>query len=152
MRARQNNLTACLTRRKFGLSKYRRSPFGQFRRARIRAMVDSNNSNNAENKGSTVDKPGTYSDNLVKLIEETDKDGNICYCVECATTGDLLYSCNSKPQAFSFAEGYRARDNSEPPKTPKPKPKEDDNNPPEDKSKPTQVIDPVKARRKRVAI
>jgi hypothetical protein len=66
-------------------------------------MADSNN-------GSEGDKAGHYSDGLLRLVEETDKDGAICYCVECIKIGDLLYSSNSKPQAFSYCEGYRARD------------------------------------------
>jgi hypothetical protein len=59
-------------------------------------MVDSNSDN--------------YSDGLLRLVEETDKDGAISYCVECCKTGDLLYSSTSKPQAYSYCEGYRARD------------------------------------------
>jgi hypothetical protein len=116
-------------------------------------MVDSNNGNNAENKGKDGNKAGGYSDNLMKLVEEQDKDGNLCYCVECAQTGDLLYSSNSKPQAFSFAEGYRARDNDG--DTKPRKPKADDNNGNDgndDKSKPSQTVDPAKVQRKRVAI
>jgi hypothetical protein len=63
------------------------------------------------------------------------------YCVECCKTGDLLYSSNSKPQAFSFAEGYRARDNGDDtPKTAKTKAEEGN----DDKTaKPTQNVDPA---------
>ena len=111
-------------------------------------MVDNNNAKDA-------DKAGTYSDTILRLVEEHDKDGNLSYCVECCKTGDLLYSSNSKPQAYSFAEGYRARDNSD--DTPKtPKPKSDDNNASDDKvksnDKPTQTIDPAKVQRKRALI
>ena len=100
-----------------------------------------------------ADKAGTYSDNLVRLVEEQDKDGNVCYCVECAQNNDLLYSSNSKPQAFSFAEGYRARDGER-----ASKPKAYDNNGHDgsdgdgDKSKPAQTIDPYKVQRKRAVI
>ena len=120
-------------------------------------MVDSNNGNANTNKDKDISKAGTYSDDLLRLVEEHDKDGNLSYCVECCKTGDLLYSSNSKPQAFSFAEGYRARDNSD--DTPKtPKAKADDNNGNDasegdgDKSKPTQTIDPAKVQRKRAVI
>jgi hypothetical protein len=117
-------------------------------------MVDSNNVNKDTNKPNDINKAGTYSDDLLRLVEEQDKGGNLSYCVECCKTGDLLYSSNSKPQAYSFAEGYRARDNSD--DTPKtPKPEADDNNPPEgpdDKAKPTQTIDPAKVQRKRAVI
>jgi hypothetical protein len=118
-------------------------------------MVDSNNGNKDMNKGGDTGKAGTYSDNLLRLVEEQDKDGNLSYCVECCKTGDLLYSSNSKPQAYSFAEGYRARDNGD--DTPNAKPKGDDNNPPDDKAKPDdkanlQVVDPAKVQRKRAVI
>jgi hypothetical protein len=48
-----------------------------------RPMVDNNSGN---------DRGGDrqYSDSLLKLVEETDKDGAISYLVECARTGDLL--------------------------------------------------------------
>ena len=86
----------------------------------------------------------------MRLIEETDKDGGVCYCVECVAAGDLLYYSNSKPQAFSFCEGYRARDDSEGAcKERKPK-ADDDNSPPDDKAKPTQSVDPAKVQRKRM--
>jgi hypothetical protein len=119
-------------------------------------MADSNNANKDTNKPNDVSKAGTYSDDLLRLVEEQDKDGNLSYCVECCKSGDLLYSSNSKPQAYSFAEGYRARDNGD--DTPKtPKPKGDDNNPPDDKAKPDdkanlQVVDPAKVQRKRAVI
>jgi hypothetical protein len=112
-------------------------------------MADSNN-------GSEGDKAGQYADGLLKLVEETDKAGGISYCVECAKTGDLLYSSNSKPQAYSFCEGYRARD--EAGDTKASKSKVDDSSPPEDKAKPTGSpdrspgIDPVKVQRKRAVI
>jgi hypothetical protein len=114
-------------------------------------MVDSKDAN----KGKAADKAGTYSDDILRLVEETDKDGNVSYCVECCKTGDLLYSSNSTPQAYSFAEGYRARDNSD--DTPNtPKTKANDNNPPDDKAKsedkPAQTIDPAKVQRKRALI
>jgi hypothetical protein len=119
-------------------------------------MVDSDNSQNDTSKGTDAGKAGTYSDDLLRLVEEQDKDGNLSYCVECYKTGDLLYSSNSKPQAYSFAEGYRARDNSDDiePR----KPKADDNNGNDgsegdgDKSKPTQTVDPAKVKRKRAVI
>jgi hypothetical protein len=92
-------------------------------------MADINDGNN---KGDVnvvtkdIDKAGTYSDDLLRLVEEHGKDG-VSYVVECCKTGDLLYSSISKPQAFSFAEGYRARDNSD--NTSKTtKSKEDDDN------------------------
>lgn len=118
-------------------------------------MVDSNNENKDTNKPNDISKAGTYSDDLLRLVEEQDKDGALSYCVECCKTGDLLYSSNSKPQAYSFAEGYRARDNSDDmPKTPKPK--SDDNNASDDEvksnDKPTQTIDPAKVQRKRALI
>jgi hypothetical protein len=84
-------------------------------------MVDNNSGNKDMNKGKDVSKAGTYSDDLLRLVEETDKEGGLSYCVECCKTGDLLYSSNSKPQAYSFAEGYRARDNGDETKPRKPK-------------------------------
>jgi hypothetical protein len=116
-------------------------------------MVDSNNANKPNDAG----KAGTYSDDLLRLVEEQDKDGNLSYCVECCKTGDLLYSSNSKPQAYSFAEGYRARDNGD--DTPKTlKPKGDDNNLSDDKAKSddkdslSRSVDPAKVQRKRAVI
>jgi hypothetical protein len=122
-------------------------------------MVDSNSGNNDASKGKDASKAGTYSDDLLRLVEETDKAGGVSYCVECCKTGDLLYSSNSKPQAFSFAEGYRARDNGD--DTRPRKPKADDNSGNDgsggsegdgDKSKPAQTIDPAKVQRKRAVI
>jgi hypothetical protein len=118
-------------------------------------MVDSNNADKDANKPNDINKAGTYSDNLLRLVEEQDKDGALSYCVECCKTGGLLYSSNSKPQAYSFAEGYRARDNSD--DTPKmPKPKSDENNASDDKAKSndksTQTTDPAKVQRKRAVI
>ena len=122
-------------------------------------MVDSNNTNNDKPKGSDANKAGTYSDDLLRLVEETDKDGGLSYCVECCKTGDLLYSSNSKPQAYSFAEGYRARDNDSDTKSCKPK--VDDNDDKGDKgdkgddsakSNLPKTIDPAKVQRKRALI
>jgi hypothetical protein len=119
-------------------------------------MVDSNNDKSDTSKNKDAGKAGTYSDDPLRLVEEQDKDGNLSYCVECCKTGDLLYSSNSKPQAFSFAEGYRARDNGDDIKPRKPK--ADDNNGNDgsegdgDKSKPTQTADPSKVQRKRAVI
>jgi hypothetical protein len=83
-------------------------------------------------------------------VEEDDGKGNVCYCVECVKTDELLYSSHSKPQAFSFCEGYRARDNSD--AAPKArKPKADDNiaGDNSDKSKSAQTVDPAKVQRQR---
>jgi hypothetical protein len=117
-------------------------------------MADSNSGSPSTGSGQVGDKAqGQYSDGLLRLVEETDKEGAICYCVECCKTGDLLYSSNSKPQAFSFAEGYRARDG-EGASTPR-KPKADDSNGDntnDDKAKPTQNVDPAKVQRKRAVI
>jgi hypothetical protein len=93
------------------------------------------------------DAGGNYSDGLVRLVEETDKDGGICYCVESVATGDLLYSSNSKPQAYSFCEGYRARDQAG--DTPSDKAKADDTTGSPDRSP---GIEPAKVQRKRAVI
>ena len=111
-------------------------------------MADNNSANDDVNKGKGGDKAGTYSDDLLRLVEETDKDGGISYCVECVATGDLLYSSNSKPQAFSFCEGYRARDDGEGASKER-KPKADDNR---GNSNPPKSVDPAKVQRKRMAI
>jgi hypothetical protein len=95
---------------------------------------------------------GGYSDGLVKLVEETDKDGAISYCVECAKTGDLLYSSNSKPQAYSFCEGYRARDANDDKHSTKGKAKDDktkDDSGNAGNSTP-QAVDPTPVKRKRM--
>jgi hypothetical protein len=123
-------------------------------------MVDNNSGKDDTSKAKDSDKAGTFSDNLLRLVEEQDKDGNLSYCVECCKTGDLLYSSNSKPQAFSFAEGYRARDNSD--DTSKtPKAKADDKgagdkgagDKGDDKaSKPAQNVDPAKVQRQRKVV
>jgi hypothetical protein len=109
---------------------------------------------NKDNADTTANNAnGGYSDSLVKLVEETDKDGAISYCVECAKTGDLLYSSNSKPQAYSFCEGYRARDTNGD-DTPKPKlgasktTGGNDDTP----TAPAQTVDPAKVQRKRMLI
>jgi hypothetical protein len=115
-------------------------------------MADNNSANDDMNNGKDGDKNGGYSNGLLRLVEETDKNGGICYCVECVATGDLLYSSNSKPQAFSFCEGYRARDDNEGAgKTHKPK-ADGDNSSPDNKAKPTQSVDPAKVQRKRAVI
>jgi hypothetical protein len=115
-------------------------------------MADNNgNADTTATPGSqSGGRNGGYSDGLLKLVEETDKDGGISYCVECATTGDLLYSSNSKPQAYSFCEGYRARDTNADDTSKADKAKDD--NPPDDKAKPTHFIDPAKVQRKRAVI
>ena len=89
---------------------------------------------------------GGYSDGLLKLVEETNKDGAISYCVECAKSGDLLYSSNSEPQVYSFCEGYRARDTNGDDVSKPDKAKADDNSPS------TQSVDPAKVQRKRAVI
>jgi hypothetical protein len=65
-------------------------------------MVDSNDGNNTDNKGKDVDKVGKLSDGLLRLVEEDDGKGNVCYCVESVSNDELLYSSHSKPQAFSY--------------------------------------------------
>jgi hypothetical protein len=54
-------------------------------------MVDNNSANDDTNNAKDGDKTCKYYDGLLRLIEEKDKDGGISHCVECATTGDLLY-------------------------------------------------------------
>ena len=109
-------------------------------------MVDKNSANDDTNKAKDGDKAGRYSDDLLRLVEETDKDGGISYCVECATSGDLLYSSNSKPQTYSFCEGYRARDDrDDASKVTKPKADDDGGN-----SNPPKSVDPAKVQRKRM--
>ena len=71
-------------------------------------MVDSNDGNNTDNNGKDVDKVGKLYDGLLRLVEEDDDKGNVCYCVESVSNDELLYSSHSKPQAFSYCEGYRA--------------------------------------------
>jgi hypothetical protein len=108
----------------------------------------------ADNNGNTAtaDKSGNggYSDGLLKLVEETDKDGAVSYCVECAKTGDLLYSSNSKPQAYSFCEGYRARDaNDGGSSTPGSQSGGTDKSK-DDKSNSSKTVEPAKVQRKRM--
>jgi hypothetical protein len=115
-------------------------------------MVDSNNGKDDTNKGKLADKPGAYSDDILRLVEETDKDGALSYCVECCKTGDLLYSSNSKPQAYSYCEGYRARNNSDDTKPPKPKAGNNDKGDNDDKggnNSNSPSIDPSKVARQR---
>jgi hypothetical protein len=116
-------------------------------------MADINDGNNKDDVKvitKDIDKAGTYSDNLLRLVEETGKDG-VSYVVECCKTGDLLYSSHSKPQAFSFAEGYRARDETVDTKPAKAKDDDatggDDNKDGKAKTGPT--IDPAKVARQR---
>jgi hypothetical protein len=112
-------------------------------------MTD-NNGNADTNKAKDGDKAGGHSDDLLRLVEETDKDGGISYCVECSKSGDLLYSSNSKPQAYSYCEGYRARD--EAGDTPSDKVKADGNSQPDSKVNTPKSIDPAKVQRKRMVI
>lgn len=106
----------------------------------------------ADNNSANDDKAGNYSDNLLRLVEETDKDGNISYCVECVKTGDLLYSSNSKPQAFSYCEGYRAAngEGGSKPRMPKDNSDKRDNGDNSDKSATPPAIDPSTVKRKRM--
>ena len=113
-------------------------------------MVDSNNGNDDTSKGKDADKVGKLSDGLLRLVDETDKDGNICYCVETVAGDELVYSSISKAQAFSFCEGYRAVDSKGDTKSRKPK--ADDNNDNGDKSATPKTVDPAKVQRKRMAI
>jgi hypothetical protein len=79
----------------------------------IRAVVDSNNGNDTGNKGNNADgnkgkendTVGKLSDGLLRLVEEDDGKGNVCYCVEAVSDNELVYSSVSKAQAFSFCEG-----------------------------------------------
>jgi hypothetical protein len=117
-------------------------------------MVDSNNGNDDTSKNKDADKVGKLSDGLLRLVEEDDGKGNVCYCVECVATDELLYSSHSKPQAFSYVEGYRARDANDDNAKPR-KPKADDNSGNDgndDKPKPTHDVDPAKVQRKRAVI
>ena len=105
-------------------------------------MADNNNGNNDPSKNNDADKVGKLSDGLLRLVEETDKDGNICYCVETVDGDELVYSSVSKAQAFSFCEGYRAAEGKGDTKTSMPKADDNgDNNPSDDKSKPAQTVD-----------
>jgi hypothetical protein len=118
-------------------------------------MVDNNSGNDDTNKNKDADKVGKLSDGLLRLVEEDDGKGNVCYCVESVSNDELLYSSHSKPQAFSYVEGYRARDGEGDSKTRKPK--ADDNsdkgdNDSDSKAKPTQTVDPAKVQRKRAVI
>jgi hypothetical protein len=113
-------------------------------------MVDNNSANDDTNNAKDGDKTCKYYDGLLRLVEEKDKDGGINHCVECATTGDLLYSSNSKPQAYSFCEGYRARD--EAGDTPSGKAKADDNSQTDSTAKPTKTVDPANVQRKRMVL
>jgi hypothetical protein len=110
-------------------------------------MVDNNNDNNEPSKGNDADKVGKLSDGSLRLVEETDKDGNICYCVETVDGDELLYSSVSKAQAFSFCEGYRVADGKGDTKSHKPK--TDNNNDSGDKSATPPAIDPSKVKRQR---
>jgi hypothetical protein len=105
-------------------------------------MVDNNNGNDG-------DKVGKLSDGLLRLVEETDKDGNICYCVETVDGDELVYSSVSKAQAFSFCEGYRAAEGKGTAKPRKPK-ENGDNGDNGDKPNPLKTVDPVKVQRKRM--
>jgi hypothetical protein len=84
--------------------------------------IDSGNKGNGEaNKGKANDNVGKLSDGLLRLVEEDDGKGNICYCVETVDGDELVYSSVSKAQAFSFCEGYRAADGKGDTKPRKPK-------------------------------
>ena len=119
-------------------------------------MVDNNNGNDGTSKNkdtrsgasASADQVGKLSDGLLRLVEETDKDGNICYCVETVDGDELLYSSVSKAQAFSFCEGYRAAEAKDISKSRKPKKNDDNNN--SDKSTTPPAIDPSKVKRKRM--
>ena len=109
-------------------------------------MVDSNK----ENKGNDADKVGKLSDGLLRLVEEDDGKGNICYCVETVDGNELVYSSVSKAQAFSFCEGYRAADAKGDTKTRKPKADDSPDDKSDDKSGTNPPdIDPSKVKRQR---
>jgi hypothetical protein len=95
-------------------------------------MVNSNNGNDDTSKGKDADKVGKLSDGLLRLVDETDKDGYICYCVE--TVAGMNWSIDSKGDTKSR------------------KPKADDNNDNGDKSATPKTVDPAKVQRKRMAI
>jgi hypothetical protein len=118
-------------------------------------MVDSDNGNDDTKKGKDGDRVGKLSDGLLRLVEEDDGRGNVCYCVELVATDELLYSSISKAQAFSFCEGYRAA-NGEGASNPwnksgERKPKENgDNGDNGNKSVTPPAIDPSTVKRKRM--
>jgi hypothetical protein len=93
-------------------------------------------------------KVGKLSDGLLRLVEEIDGKGNICYCVETVDDDSLVYSSLSKAQAFSFCEGYRAAEGKDISKSRKPK--ENDDNNYGDQSATRPAIDPAKTKRKRM--
>jgi hypothetical protein len=107
-------------------------------------MADSNSGSGSDDK-----TQGQYSDSLLRLVEETDKDGAISYCVECCKTGDLLYSSTSKPQAYSYCEGYRARDANDMEDN---APKADDKGKAKAGDDKTAKVEPAKTQRKRMLI
>jgi hypothetical protein len=123
-------------------------------------MVDSNNGNDTGNKGNADgnkgkenDAIGKLSDGLLRLVEEDDGKGNVCYCVETVSDDELVYSPISKAQAFSFCEGYRAANGEGTSKPRKPKDNSDkrDNGDTDNKSGSTPpTIDPAKTKRKRM--
>lgn len=110
------------------------------------------NGDTSKAKDKSNDTVGKLSDNLLRLVEETDKDGNICYCVETVGDDELVYSSISKAQAFSFCEGYRAAngDGASKPRRPKDNSSKGDNGDDSDKSKPAQTINPANVQRKRM--
>ena len=114
-------------------------------------MVDSNDGNNTHNNGKDVDKVGKLYDGLLRLVEEDDDKSNVFYCVEIVSNDELLYSSHSKPQAFSYCEGYRAANGEG---ATKPRKAKDGSSPddswPEDKSNPPKTVDPAKVQRKRM--
>jgi hypothetical protein len=114
-------------------------------------MVYSNDGNNTDNNGKDVDKVGKLYNGLLCLLEEDDEKGNVCYCVESVSNDELLYSSHSKPQAFSYCEGYRAANGEG---ATKPRKAKDGSSPddssPEDKSNPPKTVDPAKVQRKRI--
>jgi hypothetical protein len=121
-------------------------------------MVDRNRANDVTNKGNAdgnngkdADKVGKLSDGLLRLVEEDDGKGNVCYCVETVGDDKLVYSSVSKAQAFSFCEGYRAADGKDDSKSRKPKADDNnDNGDNGDKSATPKVVDPAKVQRRRM--
>jgi hypothetical protein len=122
-------------------------------------MVDSNSGNDDTSNGKArspnndprnADKVGKLSDGLLRLVEEDDGKGNVCYCVETFDGDELVYSSISKAQAFSFCEGYRAANGDAASKPRKPKAADNgDKGDNGDKSATPPAIDPNKVKRQR---
>jgi hypothetical protein len=113
--------------------------------------TDSNNGKaggNADgNRGKENNTVGKLSDGLLRLVEEGDGKGNVCYCVETVDDDILVYSSLSKAQALSFCEGYRAAERKD---ISKPRePKENDDNSNSNKSAAPPAIDPGNVKRQR---